>query len=1330
MTSQGSASSLHFEHYLDAKGSLTHLPSAWWERFSVLLNEFFHQRSGSGAEFVPSRRPTFLIGNGWTMAATSEHSDKSESWEEVVNELVEELYDKSVLENCNPVQKAELIAQAGLLHTLKRNLAAKVRPPPTVAHHFLSYLLHCHGGGHVVTTNYDCVLDTAMHDQLVPPRPTEHTDSSLSASNAATAPRPVPIFISVLDAIPVGPSFTMDQAHLHPPLQFESGHIMLHKMHGSFHDFKDEEKVAAEPANTATAAATASNTSAAADTATATRTAAAASAASSDYYTRTGLSDHVLISESEYRAALQRLISSTPSSSVLFACSTSLLIVLGKGMYWEDLTPNFAIMGTKAARVDAWNRFMENRSVPDAAEDRQWALSFLPKGFSGIYVCAEPPHKSQVATLLNMGLLTLILGRTKNQSPLFHSVFNLLALRFLFPMQYSGFCEQVRGGRNGALKERLAAYESQAGYFSPQPLFVAVGVTGDGLFIDEGDRDFLTSTCKPNQVQIKFPVGAAFTVASTAAALLSAHSDDKIQRCALVSAFPRAVPEPMMQSVRNTWVHIGLGLFNWADNGKKKKGGDAPHPPHSQSHSKPWPLPFGSKDTARHMDVNQPWRRTKLYLGRPTLWTDTYSLSDLGRRSCLEQAVEYTFTVDELDKWRINIRAKLATGLLDKTLLIYCDRFLLAPLNLPIEGDSHPLLELFTGTASRPGRGGVEPDGLLETGCAEKTDEFALVKRHINIVSMGWTYFQRHRQATVPRPTQHTPSTEGAFLRHEKDEIENFFDTMRPLQDKQQQRALPLPNEVTELMQVARDVSVGKNSRHWCVLTLRHRGALCVDLVAAELGERSSWALVHLPHATTVPSYVAQAGDVFRGAFGAAFCATLRDKPHINSFELLLHCTREAVWVANKRTAMFSPEAFLGTLREPRRLRRVLVVGGGVIGLTTAIRLMVDKDLKQRYDVTVLAPASVQPASDSHREESKGDKEVRTEADAALTGRSLKTMPVSSAAASFWMPFGMGGPLTPQQAEWAKATYDKWKELYDADEGKTRTSALTKGPCLRLRCTKALLVKEWLPLLVDHLKAEAGLDEVPVEGHTAVACKFDTYLIESRQYMEELERRFLELGGVRGQLQQPLTSISSLAQQHPDCYVVNCTGESGCAVSGDPVEMHGVRGDLLHFYSADLKEAAEALTSVPQVVIDEVSDDQLAYVVRHQDTVVLGGTAWKRGEEPSASHNAAHLIRDNCLALLTKSWKEAIRSHLLPVSGTSEYFAHTVGYRPTRKGGPRVGREEGTNIFHNYGHAGSGWSMCWGAADEIARCMQPQQQHSSSSDEKASDVEEPLRSSL
>ena len=43
----------------------------------------------------------------------------------------------------------------------------------------------------------------------------------------------------------------------------------------------------------------------------------------------------------------------------------------------------------------------------------------------------------------------------------------------------------------------------------------------------------------------------------------------------------------------------------------------------------------------------------------------------------------------------------------------------------------------------------------------------------------------------------------------------------------------------------------------------------------------------------------------------------------------------------------------------------------------------------------------------------------------------------------------------------------------------------------------------------------------------------------------------------------------------------------------------------------------------------------------------------------------------------------------------------TVGLRPFRASGPRIGKEElgSKTIVHNYGHGGSGWSLSWGTGN-------------------------------
>ena len=46
-----------------------------------------------------------------------------------------------------------------------------------------------------------------------------------------------------------------------------------------------------------------------------------------------------------------------------------------------------------------------------------------------------------------------------------------------------------------------------------------------------------------------------------------------------------------------------------------------------------------------------------------------------------------------------------------------------------------------------------------------------------------------------------------------------------------------------------------------------------------------------------------------------------------------------------------------------------------------------------------------------------------------------------------------------------------------------------------------------------------------------------------------------------------------------------------------------------------------------------------------------------------------------------------------------------VGIRPLRKGGPRLESETFSNkkIYHNYGHGGSGVSMCYGSCDYMTK---------------------------
>jgi len=49
---------------------------------------------------------------------------------------------------------------------------------------------------------------------------------------------------------------------------------------------------------------------------------------------------------------------------------------------------------------------------------------------------------------------------------------------------------------------------------------------------------------------------------------------------------------------------------------------------------------------------------------------------------------------------------------------------------------------------------------------------------------------------------------------------------------------------------------------------------------------------------------------------------------------------------------------------------------------------------------------------------------------------------------------------------------------------------------------------------------------------------------------------------------------------------------------------------------------------------------------------------------------------------------------------------HIWGNRPGRKDGPIVKRDEvRANLIHCYGHAGSGWTLCWGTAETVTEIV-------------------------
>ncbi|PAP78089.1 FAD-dependent oxidoreductase [Rubrivirga marina] len=143
--------------------------------------------------------------------------------------------------------------------------------------------------------------------------------------------------------------------------------------------------------------------------------------------------------------------------------------------------------------------------------------------------------------------------------------------------------------------------------------------------------------------------------------------------------------------------------------------------------------------------------------------------------------------------------------------------------------------------------------------------------------------------------------------------------------------------------------------------------------------------------------------------------------------------------------------------------------------------------------------------------------------------------------------------------------------------------------------------------------------------------------------------------------------------------VVNCTGLAAREVARD-AEVYGVRGQI-------------QLVRAPAVTRFLIDDAGPTYVIPRVSDVVLGGTADEHADDATVDPATAEALRQRC-------------ERLVPELAGAPVLADRVGIRPCRS---TVRLEEervgGTRVIHNYGHGGSGVTLSWGCAEEVARLV-------------------------
>ncbi|MGG2459953.1 FAD-dependent oxidoreductase [Streptomyces sp. RGM 3693] len=189
-----------------------------------------------------------------------------------------------------------------------------------------------------------------------------------------------------------------------------------------------------------------------------------------------------------------------------------------------------------------------------------------------------------------------------------------------------------------------------------------------------------------------------------------------------------------------------------------------------------------------------------------------------------------------------------------------------------------------------------------------------------------------------------------------------------------------------------------------------------------------------------------------------------------------------------------------------------------------------------------------------------------------------------------------------------------------------------------------------------------------------------TPLVDMPVHLRYLERRLVAAGGTV--VARPVASLAEAADGVRA--VVNCSGLGARELVPDP-GVQPVQGQLVIVANPGVDEW---FTAADAGAVDTT------YLLPQPFGLVLGGTAregaWSREPDPA--------VAEAIVARCARYFPEVARARVL---------AHRVGLRPAR---PAVrlaaGRlPDGTVCVHNYGHGGAGVTVSWGCADEVLRLV-------------------------
>jgi D-amino-acid oxidase len=272
--------------------------------------------------------------------------------------------------------------------------------------------------------------------------------------------------------------------------------------------------------------------------------------------------------------------------------------------------------------------------------------------------------------------------------------------------------------------------------------------------------------------------------------------------------------------------------------------------------------------------------------------------------------------------------------------------------------------------------------------------------------------------------------------------------------------------------------------------------------------------------------------------------------------------------------------------------------------------------------------------------------------------RALPAQTTSAAAGAVWYGHGEG-----KMRQWAQASLKRFTQLLAHDD----------SGILQVRLREVYPFPVATPWFAEELPYCERIAAKDLPAGYADGFIMDVPLVEPPRYLNYLKSQFEQNGGQI--IERDLQSLDEIAAANS--IIVNCSGVGARELVND-AEVYPIRGQTI-------------LIDAPTIQQAFMDDETFTYIFPRKDGVVLGGIAQPNNNSLTVDDTISADILQRCIKIE-------------PSVQNAHIKGYTVGLRPGRYA-VRLEAEKLSatcTVIHNYGHAGVGFTLSWGCAEDVA----------------------------